>query len=169
MLDDVEHREIFRADEQLGSAQCGVARGDKVVHGSFEQAYADRALGANIVAESSRQEDGFDVVDAGTPAIEQDAHAGSDGALGQLQLANVGLPKLDGAADGKLLGAVGEPAAGPDDLAVESGGDGVNQSAAADATRLHVANHGAFHTLMVQENPGNGAGSGAHAHLDGSR
>ena len=135
----------------------------------FQQSDAHGAFGSNIIAEGSRQIDFFDVVDAGAPAIEQDAQAGSDGAFGQLQLAHIRLPNLDGAADRELLGASGEPAAGADDAAVKSGSHRIHQSAAADAARFDFADHGAFHSVVVQEDPRNCSGSGAHAHLDGAR
>ena len=136
MLDKIEYGKVLDAYEKFGPAQGGVAGRNKVTYRCLEKADPHSTFRANVIAECTRQIDLFDIVNAGTPAIEQDAQAGGDSAFGQLKFAHIGLPKLDAAADRKLLGAGSETAANADDAAVESGSNGVNQSAAADTARL---------------------------------
>ena len=101
----------------------------------FEQADAEGALDLHVVAEGAGEMNGAERAHLRAEALEEQPETRGDGALGQLQLANVGLVEDDGRGDGKNLCTVGDAAVGEDGSAAQARGDGVDQAAAADAAR----------------------------------
>ena len=88
---DVAERRIGREESNLGAEQGGVAGGFHDVVGELEESDAARAGAVDVVAERSGKPHAADIGEGRAGAFDQDAHAGGDGALGELQLADVGL------------------------------------------------------------------------------
>src|ERR1700749_2637451 len=73
-----------------------VARGDDAAGADVgDKADADRGLGAEVGSEAARQEDLLNVRCPQARFLEQDAPAGGDGGLAELQLADVTLGEVD--------------------------------------------------------------------------
>ena len=134
----------------------------------FHQANAECAFNLHIVAEGTSEMDALEIAGGGAEALQEQLESRCYSALCQLQFANVGLVKDDGAGNGEEFRAVGDPSRRKNSRCAKADGDGVNKSAAADAAWLDVANDICMYLFATERHVGNGTSGDAHAHPNAS-
>jgi len=166
VLDRAGETERRGEQRHFRALQGGIAGGVNPAWRRFEQPDADRAVDADIIAESSGQVHNLDHVGFRSPAPEQQAHSGGDCALRQLQLADIVLGECHGFDEGKFPRLVRKLSAEQDRAQVEPRRYGIHQPAAADTAWRSIADHVAFECGIAEKHVGDGSAGCAYAHSD---